>query len=89
MGFDVVKSPFAPLRDSVHIISLAAAVTSPNLPGFISSSRSFNDALLRVDNYISDEMFKKSRDYYESAYGRKFKDSREINEFFKAGTGKL
>jgi hypothetical protein len=38
-----------------------------------------------MDNFISEEMFKKSKNFYEFSYGRKFQNSREVNEFFQSG----
>ena len=38
-----------------------------------------------MKGFISDEMFEKSKAYYEFAYGRKFKDAKEVDEFLSSG----
>ena len=42
-----------------------------------------------MKGFISDEMFEKSKAYYEFAYGRKFKDAKEVDEFLSSGRRRL
>jgi len=88
VGFDVVGSPFAVVRDSrSYYFHWQPKVTFADLNRgfiFLKPVKALEPCSWMKD-FVSDEMFEKSRDFYEFSYGRKFKDSREVNEFFESG----
>jgi hypothetical protein len=92
VGFDVVGSPFAPLRDerSYYFHWQPQATFADISRGFIflKPVKELKPCSW-MDHFISDAMFKKSRAYYEWAYKRTFKDAAEVNEFFRKGMGGL
>ncbi len=92
VGFDVVGSPFAPFRDNgSYYFHWQPTVSFADLcPGFIfiKPYKELSPTTW-LDGYVSDEMFEKGKAFYEFSYGRKFSDSREINEFFRSGQGEL
>jgi hypothetical protein len=92
VGFDVVGSPFAPLRDErSYYFHWQPKVTFADISRgfiFLMPVKELSPCSW-MDHFISDAMFQKSRVYYEWAYKRKFRDSAEVNEFFRKGLGGL
>jgi hypothetical protein len=88
VGFDTAGSPFANIRDSLsYYYHWQPRVTFANLnEGFV-----FLSPVKRLTpctwmkGFISDEMFEKSKVYYEFAYGQTFQNSREVDEFLASG----
>lgn len=84
VGFDVLSSPFAQLRDSnSYYFHFQPLVTFSDIcRGFIFL-KPLNELskCTRIDNFISDEMFEKYKAYYEARFNRTFKNAREVNEF--------
>jgi hypothetical protein len=84
VGFDVCPSPFANIRDG-HSISY---YFQPNVRFsditqgyiFIAPWDKISNCQ-KIKNFISDEMFKKYKLFYETIYKRNFKNAREMNEF--------
>ena len=88
VGFDVTGSPFANIRDSLsYYYHWQPQVTFANLnEGFVFVKPIKELAPCSwMKGFISDEMFEKSKTYYEFAYGRKFQNSREVDEFLASG----
>ncbi len=90
VGFDVAGSPFAGIRDdAAYYFHWQPKMTFGDLCQafvFVKPIKKLSPCSW-MENFISDEMFEKSKAYYESSYGRKFANSKEVNEFFKAGLG--
>jgi uncharacterized iron-regulated protein len=91
VGFDVAGSPFANLRDSEsYYFRWQPKVTFADISeGFIFlKPMSSLAGCAWVDGFISDEMFKKSKAYYETTYQRKFNNAKEVDDFLKAGSAR-
>ncbi len=92
VGFEVAGSPFEGLRDEhAYYFHWQPKVKFGDLCQafvFLKPVKQLSPCTW-VDDYISDEMFEKSRTFYESSYGRKFANAKEVNDFFKAGLGSL
>jgi hypothetical protein len=90
VGFEVVSSPFDGLRDeAAYYFHWQPKVKFGDLCQafiFLKPIKQLSPCTW-MENYISDEMFEKSKTYYESSYGRKFASAKEVNDFFKAGLG--
>jgi hypothetical protein len=88
VGFDVDNSPFANIRDSMsYYFHWQPKVRFADLSRgfiFLKPYKALSPCGW-MDEFISDEMFEKSKAFYEFSYGRKFQNSREINEFFQSG----
>lgn len=86
VGWDVFISPFAGFRDkqSYNFFFLPRARFADICRGFIflkpwdklSSCR-------RIKNFVTEEMFKKGKIYYETVYRRTFNSVKELNEFLE------
>jgi hypothetical protein len=88
VGFDTAGSPFANIRDSLsYYYHWQPRVTFADVnEGFIFLKPVKALAPCSwMKGFISDEMFEKSKAYYEYAYGRKFQNAREVDEFLAAG----
>ncbi len=88
VGFDVPGSPFAEIRDSRdYYFYWQPKVTFADISrGYIFLKPYKDLAPCRwIENFVSDEMFVKSKPYLEYAYKRVFKNSREVNELFASG----
>jgi hypothetical protein len=92
VGFDVPGSPFADLRDSrSYYFYWEPKVTFADLSRgyiFLKPFKALSPCSW-MKNFISDKMFEKSKTYYEYAYKRKFKNSKEVNEFFALGKAEI
>jgi hypothetical protein len=92
MGFDVVGSPFAGIRDdeSYYFHWQPKRTFSELCRGYIFIKPMADlHPCSWMENYVTEEMFNKSRSFYEYSYGRKFTNSKEVNDFFKSGKGSL
>jgi len=86
IGFDVFNSPFANIRDSrSYYFHFQPSVKMSDLyRGYIFLVPFKNISLCQwLDNYISGEMLEKNRLYYETRFKKKFRNAKEINDFFK------
>ncbi len=92
VGFDVAGSPFANIRDrQSYYFHWQPKVRFSDLSQgfvFLKPLKGLSPCTW-MDNFISDEMFEKSKTFYEFTYKRKFANSREVNEFFKKGLGSV
>jgi hypothetical protein len=88
VGFDVVGSPFAGIRDDrSYYFHWQPDMTFDNICRgfvFLMPVKELKPCSW-MKNFVSDEMFKKCRDFYEFSYGRTFKNAQEVNEFFESG----
>jgi hypothetical protein len=87
-GFDVVGSPFANIRDSLsYYYHWQPGVAFADISRGYIYLKPVKDLSPCgwMKNFISDEMFERSRPYYEYAYGRKFQNAREVDEFLSSG----
>jgi hypothetical protein len=88
LGFDVVGSPFANIRDSLsyyyHWQPKVAFADINRGYIFMKPVKELSPCGW-MKGFISDEMFERSRSYYEYAYGRKFQNAREVDEFLSSG----
>ena len=83
VGFDIFSSPFANVRDSrsylfhfqpnVRFSDVTQGYIFINPWDKISSCQ-------KIENFVSDEMFKKYKLYFEAIYKRNFKNAREVSE---------
>ena len=83
-AFTVAGSPFAAIKSKtfidargVELKHLAQSVV------YLGPMKTFkrNTAIV---GYVTDEMFKKYREYYEADYGRKFKNALEVDKHLRA-----
>ncbi len=87
VGFDVEGSPFARLRDSdSYYFRWQPEVSLADVNQGLIFLKPMKDLASTpwVDGFISEEMFKKSKVYYETTYQRKFNNAKEVDDFFKA-----
>ena len=88
VGFNVVGSPFAGIRDSrSYYFHWQPEMSFVNICRgfvFLKPVKSLEPCSW-MKNFISEEMLERSGDFYEFSYGRRFKNSREANEFFESG----
>jgi len=88
VGFDSTGSPFANIRDSLsYYFHWQPRMTFADIyEGFVflKPVKELSPCSW-MKGFISDEMFEKSKAYYEFAYGRKFKDAKEVDEFLSSG----
>jgi hypothetical protein len=92
VGFDVVGSPFADIRDArSYYFHWQPKVRFADIcTGFIFLKPYKGLAPCTwMDDYVTDEMFEKSKAFYEHSYSKKFLNSKEVNEFFKSGQGSI
>ena len=88
VGFDSTGSPFANIRDSLsYYFRWQPAVTFADVyEGYVFLKPVKELAPCSwMKGFISDEMFEKSKTYYEFAYGRKFQNAKEVDEFLSSG----
>jgi hypothetical protein len=88
VGFDVVGSPFAGIRDTQsYYFHWQPAMSFANIcRGFVylMPVKELKPCSWMKD-FVSDEMFEKCKGFYEFSYGRTFKNAKEVNEFFESG----
>jgi hypothetical protein len=88
VGFDSTGSPFANIRDSLsYYYHWQPKVTFADLSEgfvFLKPVKALTPCSW-MKGFISDEMFEKSKAYYEYAYGRKFQNAKEVDEFLSTG----
>jgi hypothetical protein len=87
VGFDVFSSPFANLRDkNAYLFHWQTEVRFSDICRgyiYIKPWEELSQCTW-IKDFVSDEMFKKGKIYYESIYNRKFDDVIEFNNFHNA-----
>lgn len=86
VGFDVFSSPFANIRDSrSYLFYFQPYVRFSDITrGYIFITPwDKRTKSQKIKNFISDEMFKKYKRYFETTYKRSFKNAREVNEILE------
>lgn len=83
VGFDISPSPFANVKDrrSIQFYFQPNVRFSDITQGYIFINPWDKiSKCQKIENYVSEEMFKKYKLYYESIYKRNFKNAQEVNE---------
>ncbi len=85
VGFDVAGSPFANVRDSKEYrFHFQPKITFADCArGYIFLRPMAKTKFCTwISDFISDEMFKKGKAYFEGSFNRKFDNAKEVNDLF-------